>query len=294
VGSLPELGNWQTAESVLLSTSERLYPVWRTKELLLPSETPEEVQYKYVKIFGGCVTQWEVGPHRILDVRSLSECQLNCVEDVPFDIDDSITRRNSGMRARSGEPALCFPVPQSQMTSLETSRLASRSRTPLRTSAGQTPQERSPNSTTELENILRELMGLEHMNLAGRLEIRRAVVAVRSAIEAERSGGHYRWPRRSRLCSVVGLALLMVPLLPLVVSSFILWRFPSARTRKTEVFYEARSALSEARSALFEANHWWRDTCWSWGRGLGQAGLRCRAPGGVALVRGRARARPKG
>jgi len=57
---------------------------------------------------------------------SLSEYQLNCIEDVPFDIDDSVLRRN-GKCARSSETAFRFPARftclKSQATSFETSRI---------------------------------------------------------------------------------------------------------------------------------------------------------------------------
>jgi len=270
VGSLPELGAWDTAKAVPLKPCAQQYPLWRSAELLLPSKTLEEAFYKYVKIFGGSVVQWESGPNRILELDDLSQYQLNCIEDVPFDIDDSILRRN-GKCARSVEAPLRFPVRftclKSQATSLETSRFASRNLSPLRTSVPQTPVEQNASCILELQKILMELMGLEQMDLAGRQEIRRAQVAVRSAIEAERKsggryGGRYELQRNYRSCSGVGLSLLLVPLLPVVVATAIMWRFPSARVRKSEIFREARAAIREAS----------RSAC-SWSQGLGQARL---------------------
>lgn len=237
VGSHPELGAWDPLLAVPLKTSEQQYPLWRTAELLLPIEV---VQYKYLKVLGGAV-QWEAGPHRILDVGCLSNCMVNVVEDMKFDADAGLAQRStSGARIRFQEPS------KSQMTSLGTSRLASSVPSPLRTSAGPTPVEKSPCCMGELEGILRELLELESMNLAGHAEIRRAAAAVRSAIEAERSGGRYRFPRRARCCTCTGLAFLMVPILPLIVALSIFHRVPSARRRSVKLAEKANAWLASA------------------------------------------------
>ncbi|CAE7310274.1 glaA [Symbiodinium natans] len=61
VGSLPELGSWETSRALPLATSERTYPAWRSAEISLPSHVTEVVQYKYIKVFDGSLVQWEDG-----------------------------------------------------------------------------------------------------------------------------------------------------------------------------------------------------------------------------------------
>ncbi|GAB1728896.1 hypothetical protein NU195Hw_g8906t1 [Hortaea werneckii] len=63
VGSSPELGSWNTADSVALSANQytEAFPVWYVK-LDLPFDT----QYKYILTFDG-TTAWESDPNRIID-----------------------------------------------------------------------------------------------------------------------------------------------------------------------------------------------------------------------------------
>jgi len=227
VGSLPELGAWDSSKAVPLRTSERMHPVWRSAEVVLFGRVHEPVQYKYIKLCSGTPAHWEVGPQRTLELGGLSASMVNCVEDVTLDVDDDLARRNGG-RIRFQESGC---LAKSQAASLATSRHASSVPSPLRTSAGQTPVEKSPRGMQELEGVLRELLELEPMNLVGRTDVRRAIAAVRSAIEAER-GGSLPIQRRCRGCSCAALSLLMVPLLPMIVATAILWRVPSARTRR--------------------------------------------------------------
>jgi len=229
VGSLPELGAWDSARAVPLKTSEQSYPVWRTPELLLSCQVSALVQYKYIKLGSGSSAQWEVGPNRILDLACLSETMVNCVEDVTLDIDEDLARRSNGARIRFQESGC---LAKSQVNSRATSRPASSIPSPLRTSAGQTPVEKSPRGMQELEGVLRELMDLESMNLSGRADLRRAIAAVRSAIEAEQGGGSPYQFRRCSGCTCAAFSLLLVPLLPLIVASVILWRVPSARPKR--------------------------------------------------------------
>jgi len=240
VGSCPELGAWDSTRAVPLRTSDKSYPVWRSGELMLP-KAYEVVQYKYIKVCGGAVAQWELGPHRVMEFGRLLDNVVNYVSDVAMsdaamDVDDYVVRRtNSGARIRfhdSGCLGSEFLGPaKSQMTSLVTSRLASSIPSPLRSSAGPTPVEK--NHMQELEVILRGLVELEPMNLVGCAHVRRAIIAVRSAIEAERNRGPYHMVQRrctGRTCAV--LSLVMVPLLPVIVATAVLWHVPSARQQK--------------------------------------------------------------
>mmetsp|Transcript_29704 Transcript_29704/g.64717 ORF Transcript_29704/g.64717 Transcript_29704/m.64717 type:complete len:290 (+) Transcript_29704:73-942(+) len=224
LGSLPELGSWDPAKAVRLK-SENQPLVWSSLELTLPVVPHEAVQYKYAKAFVGTVPQLEVGPNRVLDLSCLSECMVNCVEDVAYDVEGGgFTRRDSGVRVRIRTASSSTQLVKSQMSTLpsrQTSRLASSVPSPLRTSAGPTPVEKSPRCRRELEQILRTLVELEALSHAGRSDIRRAGEAVRSAIEAERSG---RRPRQPCRCSCAALSLLMVPLLPALVVLVMLWR----------------------------------------------------------------------
>jgi len=182
------------------------------------------VQYKYVMVFSGSVVQWEAGPNRLLQPGCLAEGAANLIEDVMYDLDDSIARRNSGVRIRFQEA-----LEKGQLSGLDTSRFASSVPSPLRScSAVQTPGTTSPRGATrELESVLRELVKLEPLHKSGRADVRRAAAAVRAAIEAERSSGRSR--SRSRISSCAVLSLVMVPLLPFLVGSLILWRVPSSR-----------------------------------------------------------------
>mmetsp|Transcript_117202 Transcript_117202/g.233553 ORF Transcript_117202/g.233553 Transcript_117202/m.233553 type:complete len:286 (+) Transcript_117202:78-935(+) len=240
VGSVPELGAWDSTRAVPLRTSDKMFPVWRSSELVLP-KVYEVAQYKYIKVCSGAVAQWELGPHRILELGRLSDNMVNYVGDVAMD-SECLGSETLGLA-------------KSQMTSLVTSRPASSIPSPLRTSAGPTPVEKS--HMQELEVILRGLVELEPMNLVGRADVRRAIVAVRSAIEAERhginvgNGGPYHRVQRQctgRTCAV--LSLLMVPLLPIIVATAILWQVPSARHQQAHPV--------ETRNQF----RW----CWPWGR----------------------------
>eukprot|EP00931_Biecheleriopsis_adriatica_P006298 TRINITY_DN107711_c0_g1_i1.p1 TRINITY_DN107711_c0_g1~~TRINITY_DN107711_c0_g1_i1.p1 ORF type:complete len:316 (-),score=39.67 TRINITY_DN107711_c0_g1_i1:15-962(-) len=221
VGSLPELGSWNPAEALPLKTSERTYPVWQTAELPLPSQPHEVVQYKYIKVFGGSVVQWEAGPNRILEPSCLNKRLVNCVDDVSFDVRDNAMRR-SPARIR------CQGTSKSSVPSVTTSRFASSVPSPLRMS--QTPVEKSPSCIEELESILRELKELEPMTLPSRPEIRRAITAVSSAVQVERSGGRFR-KRQSRSITCAMVSLLMVPLMPMIVAAAVISNVPSAKSR---------------------------------------------------------------
>jgi len=208
VGSIPELGAWDSTRAVPMRTSDKMYPMWRSVELTLP-KVYEAAQYKYIKVCSGAVAQWELGPHRILDLGRLSDSMVNFVGDVAMDSE-------------------CLGLAKSQMTSLVTSRPASSIPSPQRTSAGPTPVERT--HMQDLEVILRGLVELEPMHLVGHADVQRAIVAVRSAIESERNGSPCNRAQRQctgRTCVV--LSLLMVPLLPLIVATAILWQVPAAR-----------------------------------------------------------------
>lgn len=234
VGSLPEFGAWDPKYAVPLKTSEQLYPIWQSAELLLPGES--ELQYKYLRLPALGSAQWEAGPCRVLDSSLLSESMVNCVGDIMFDADESSQRRNSGFRIR-------FQTSRSQIMSVGTSRLASSIPSPLRT-AGPTPVENSC-SISELEHILSELRQLETLPLASRSDVRRAVASVSRAIEAERSKGRLRQKSRSHCCSL--LAVLLVPLLPFFVATAIVWRVPSARHRRDELWGIASGHLQRMK-----------------------------------------------
>mmetsp|Transcript_17750 Transcript_17750/g.31061 ORF Transcript_17750/g.31061 Transcript_17750/m.31061 type:complete len:311 (+) Transcript_17750:139-1071(+) len=247
VGSLPELGAWDPARALPLSTSERTYPVWRTAEISLPSQLHKAVQYKYLKVFGGAVVQWEAGQNRVLEQSCLCENMVNYVDDISFDVKDNATRR-SGVRIRFQESS------KSQFTSVTTSRFASSVPSPLRTSAGQTPVEKSPSCIGELESILRELKELEPMNLQSRSEIRRAIKEVQSAVEVERSGGRSRWrSRRSRSMTCAMVSLLMVPLLPMMVATSLIVSIPSARARYDGLMSSTRESLRKPLARFLDA-----------------------------------------
>lgn len=246
VGSLPLLGSWDPFNGVPLTTTEQQYPVWRTAELTIPEreDTPEVVQYKYVKIFSGSAVQWEVGPNRHLHPAHLSE-GVNYIEDVMYDIDEVLARRNSGVRIHFQEPLERMPTKsqsQSRLASSVPSRLASSVPSPLRTtSQGQTPIEKSTHSVQELDRILRELQELEPTFRFSKQQIQQAIVAVRSALAAEH-GNKARDSRRSRSAALgscgragrrgsvcASISLLLVPLLPMLVAAGIFWRYPEAQ-----------------------------------------------------------------
>lgn len=245
VGTCKELGAWDPAQAVPLTTTDRQYPLWRSAEVSLPKEAPEPVMYKYVMVFSGSVV-YEAGPNRVLQPSTLQEGVANLVEDVLYDLDDSLARRNSGVRIR-----FHGALERGQLAGLglDTSRFASSVPSPLRTcSAGQTPVDKSPrgvSSTRELEGVLRELVKLE----AGRPEVRRAADAVRAAIEAERGKNRSRFRSRGSIC--LGLAFAMVPLLPVLVGGAILWRLPSSRgvTTRRALPWMSRAILGGEASA---------------------------------------------
>jgi len=266
VGSLPVLGSWDPFNGVPLTTTDQQYPVWRTAELAIPAgpDAPEVVQYKYVKIFSGSAVQWEVGPNRLLHPAHLSE-GVNYLEDVMYDIDEVLARRNSGVRIHFQEPLERMPT-----KSRSASRLASSVPSPLRTvSQGQTPIEKSPHSIQELDRILRELQELEPTFRFSKYQIQRAIAAVRSALDAEH-GSKARDARRSRSSVFAAVSLLLVPLLPMVVAAAIFWRYPDAHRWRYEAMQDLRASWRSS----------WRGS-WSW---------TC-APPEDALIRGFRRGR---
>lgn len=278
VGSIPELGAWDSTRAVPLRTSDKLYPVWRSGELIFP-KVYEATQYKYIKVCNGAVAQWELGPHRILELGRLSDNMVHYVGDVAMDSECLGCPLGSEILGRT-EILGRMSLAKSQMTSLVTSRPASTIPSPQRTSAGPTPVEKS--HMQELEVILRGLVELEPMLLVGRADIRRAIKAVRSAMEAERNGGPYGTHKAHRQCTgrtCVVLALLMVPLLPLIVATAILWQVPSARHHQIPI---------ETRTQPFR----W---CWPWAREdpafccVHRASLRPRALGELQASRVRHR-----
>ncbi|CAE6950651.1 glaA [Symbiodinium sp. CCMP2592] len=237
VGSLPELGSWESSRALPLVTSERTYPAWRTAEISLPSQVTEVVQYKYIKVFDGSLVQWEGGPNRILDVSCLVERMVNYVDDLTFDINDTVLD--------SGLNRIRFQFSRN-LQSVTTSRFASSVPSPLR--ASQTPVEKHPNSLEDLENVLRELKELELMNLSSRPEIRRAIAAVRGAMEVERSG-RLRF-RRPITCAM--LALLMVPVMPLLVTAALVSNNQSARLRYNSLLASATENVKRPLRRLLE------------------------------------------
>lgn len=241
VGSLPELGSWEPSRALPLSTSEHTYPSWRSAEVSLPSQVSEVVQYKYIKVFDGSLVQWEAGPNRFLDLSCLLERMVNYVDDLTFDVNDNVTRR-SGNRIRFQETS------KSAVTSVTTSRFASSVPSPLRTS--QTPVEKTPSCLDELENIMRELRELELMNLASRPEIRRAMNAVGGAMEVERTGRHF--PRHRGRLTVAMVALLMVPLMPLIVSAVLVSQQQPARLRYKSLVASAKEAVRQPLRRFLE------------------------------------------
>jgi len=241
VGSLPELGSWETSRALPLSTSEHTYPSWRSAEVSLPSQVSEVVQYKYIKVFDGSLVQWEAGPNRFLDLSCLLERMVNYVDDLTFDVNDTVTRR-SGNRIRFQETS------KSAVTSVTTSRFASSVPSPLRTS--QTLVEKPPSCLDELEDIMRELRELELMNLASRPEIRRAMNAVSGAMEVERTGRHFARHRGSRTVAMV--ALLMVPLMPLIVTAVLVSQQQPARLRYKSLVASAKEAVRQPLRRFLE------------------------------------------
>jgi len=255
VGSVPELGAWDPAKAVRLKKTPENSSVWWTPEVLLPSQTAAALEYKYAKVSSAngafaaddelCtgdapqpVVQWEAGDNRMLELSCLSDIRLNCVKDGEFDVDVAEKERDSVFRIKFKESALSSAcLEKSELTSLQTSRLASTVATPICASVGQTPVQASSRVLQELQQVLRELEELETFPLAGRVEVRLASTAVRAAIEKERSAGGRR-ARRSKGCrslSCVTVSLMMVPLLPAIVATAILFRVPSARTRGMEL-----------------------------------------------------------
>ncbi len=61
VGSIPELGSWNPANGLRLSTDAAAYPVW-TGQTALPEGVPFE--YKYVKVNPDDTVEWEHGGNR--------------------------------------------------------------------------------------------------------------------------------------------------------------------------------------------------------------------------------------
>ncbi|WP_232831976.1 carbohydrate-binding module family 20 domain-containing protein [Nocardiopsis sp. FIRDI 009] len=62
VGSIPELGSWDPASGLRLSTNETSYPWWGGSTGL-PVGT--EFEYKYVKIDGSGNVVWQEGDNRV-------------------------------------------------------------------------------------------------------------------------------------------------------------------------------------------------------------------------------------
>jgi len=249
VGSLSELGAWNPSQALQLKASERTYPLWRTAELSLPSRVPETVQYKYIKVFGGSVVQWEAGPTRILERSCLSEGTVNYVDDGNFGASDTSSRQNRArIRFQEGKASqleelrllneqLAQSIATSRFASSVPSRVPSRSPSPLRTSPGsrspgQTPPEKTPSCIEELERLLRELKELEPMNLQSRAEIRRAIAAVRSAVDVERSVQRLGLnQKRSLSATFAMLSLLVAPIMPIAVATALIISVPAARQR---------------------------------------------------------------
>lgn len=260
VGSLPELGAWNPSQAVQLKTSDRTYPLWRTAELSLPSRGREAVQYKYIKVFGGSVVQWEACPTRILECSCLSDRMVNYVDDGNFDaFDNARGQSKARIRFQEGKASqieelrllneqLAHSIATSRFASSVPSRALSRSPSPLRTSPGSrslspTPPEKSPSCIEELETILRELRELEHMNLQSRGDVRRAITAVRAAVEVERRAHHLRLTqKRSPSATFALLFLLMVPVLPMAVASALIISVPSAWQRFDGLLQRAEDA----------------------------------------------------
>lgn len=234
----------------------------------LPSRGAEAVQYKYIKLFGGSVVQWEASPTRILERSCLSERMVNFVDDGGFNSSDN-TSRQSKARIRFQEgPAsqveelrllneqLAHSIATSRFASSVPSRAPSRAPSPLRTpsplrSAGPTPPEKSSTCIEELETILRELKELEPMNLQSRADIRRAITAVTAAVEVERRAHHLRMSQKRSLSATFALlSLLMVPALPITVASALIVSVPSARQRFDGLLRRAEGAARRPWSKL--------------------------------------------
>jgi len=82
VGSIPELGEWNAAKALRLTTNAQLYPIWSTaSEVDLRKSEVKRIEYKYVKIDGVGSVHWEAqGNNRWVPV----EDEVITVDDGAF------------------------------------------------------------------------------------------------------------------------------------------------------------------------------------------------------------------
>ncbi|MFF4341328.1 carbohydrate-binding module family 20 domain-containing protein [Kitasatospora sp. NPDC001540] len=73
-GSAPELGGWNPAQAVALTTGAGSYPAWTATVHLSPGAT---VQYKYLKRSAAGVLTWEDGANRTLTVSPDGQVALD-------------------------------------------------------------------------------------------------------------------------------------------------------------------------------------------------------------------------
>lgn len=64
VGSVPELGQWNTKQGVKLNTTEVNFPFWTSPPISLSLPREEPVLYKYVLTNADGTVEWESGPDR--------------------------------------------------------------------------------------------------------------------------------------------------------------------------------------------------------------------------------------
>eukprot|EP00929_Paragymnodinium_shiwhaense_P035748 TRINITY_DN19271_c0_g1_i1.p1 TRINITY_DN19271_c0_g1~~TRINITY_DN19271_c0_g1_i1.p1 ORF type:complete len:431 (+),score=45.38 TRINITY_DN19271_c0_g1_i1:36-1295(+) len=247
VGSLPELGAWDVAKGLRLDARSGTGCTWMSSEISLSVPPSGAIQYKYAKVppsvgtqnsLGAVPTQWEGGPNRVLELGCLAEGSLNCVDDSAFGTELAMGNRGSVLRLRFEDTE----GQQSEPTSRQSSRLGSLAPTPLRTSIGQTPAQtpidEKPRCLRELDRIFKDLKEVETMPVSSRADIRRAIDAVGNAIEVEKRNGSAFRQRKDVWCGgdfCVTVSLLMVPLLPAIAATAILFRMPAARKRFVEM-----------------------------------------------------------
>lgn len=90
VGSVPELGQWDTKQGVRLHTSEVNFPFWTSPPISLSLPREEPVLYKYVLTTADGRVEWESGPD-----RKISRTIFPDIMEEDVSIEDFASRHHS-------------------------------------------------------------------------------------------------------------------------------------------------------------------------------------------------------
>jgi len=110
VGSVPELGQWNTKQGVRMHTSEVDFPFWTSPPISLSLPRDEPVLYKYVITTADGRVEWESGPD-----RKISRTIFPDIMDEDVSIEDfasrhhapTMERRPSQIKLNSSSYAAC-------------------------------------------------------------------------------------------------------------------------------------------------------------------------------------------